>query len=228
MINKKVFVFLMNIILVLSACTKKSELSAENGLGEQTDKAGITFINENLHEEESPIEIIDISNKTFINENYLQWKEGFIELIRKVPFPNEPAHYGIRTLKGTESFLELEKYSDELLKYALDLFQDGTVTFEEREIVAYVLLGTDFDKYKYFLRDLAPLFVEGKIDDGLAGFCFYPGIQGYGAYRNIKNPDNDPIIDPVIREALEIYTKSDTVDAETKASIIRKLNRSAN
>ena len=121
----------------------------------------------------------------------------------------------MKHLKKTESFLELEKHSDELLDYALDLLQDKNLTLRNRITLGYVLLGVDFEKYKYFLRDAAVLFVEGKIDDRVAGFLFFPGEEGFGAERNLR--------DPVIRGALEIYIKSDKVDDRTRAGIIRDI-----
>lgn len=216
--NKKILVFLMSIILVLSACIKKDNLSEENGMRESIDigRRGKNFINDNSSEEEDVKELSDITDKYYKNVSYTKRKDFLIESIKKVPYPDEPTYFAVDTLKRTESFLELEKYSDELLEYALYLFQDEILTSDEKKIVAYVLINTNFNKYKYFLLDLAPLFVEEKIDEYLGRFCFFPGTVGNRASSNLY--------DPVIREALEIYIKSDKITDETRASIINDLN----
>ena len=197
MAYKKIFIFTLIIIFVLLSCGKKDNVSAE----------------------ESSRELIEKTDYILVNEDYIKRKNELIELIKKVPFPDQPSQFVYWILKETESFLELEKYSDELLYYALDLLQDETLTLNEKRIVTRVLISIDFEKYKYLLRDVAVLFVEGKIDGLLAGFLFFPAIPGFNfGVRNYE--------DPVIIEALETYIKSDEVDARTRASIIKNhLNR---
>ena len=198
--NKKRFVFLMSFILVLLiSCIKRSHVSTEGISGELPEMPSIIYV----------------------NENHVSRRSELIELIRKVPYPDEPQQFIWEILRGTESFLELENYSEELLGYALDLFQDDALTRDEKRVVAYIMLGIDFEQYKYLLRDVAVYFVEGKIDRFLAGFLFFPGHTGYGASINNFG-------DPVLREALETYIKSDEIRAETRESIINDLKLYSN
>jgi hypothetical protein len=199
LIKQKIFICFFSIVFILLyACTNK----------------------DNLPIEEKQIELAEEINNVLVDENPMNRKDELVKLIKKVPYPDEPQQVIFELLKQTESFLELEKYSDELLDYALDLLQDETLTYNEKWVFAYVLLGVDFEKYKYLLRDVAVLFVEEKINRRIAGFLFFPGEPGLG----IRNHE-----DPVIIEALEIYIKSDKVDARTKASIIKnRLKREDN
>jgi hypothetical protein len=177
MSNQKKCFFLLSIILVfLSSCVKK----------------------DGLHAEEAQKEPIEMSMTNLANENYSSKRNELLELIKEVPYPDEPEQWIHWYLKQTESFLVLEEHSDELLDYALDFFQDETLTDSEKSVIAYVLLGVDFEKYKYFLRDLVLcLFSGGNMDSFLVGFCIYPGNPDLGIRGNFE--------DPVIKEAVEAY-----------------------
>jgi len=179
MSNQKKYFFLLSIILVfLSSCVKKDGLRAE----------------------EAQKELIEMSMTNLADENYLSKRNELLELIKEVPYPDEPEQWIHWYLKQTESFLLLEEYSDELLDYALDFFQDETLTDSEKSVIAYVLLGVDFEKYKYFLRDLVLCLLNGgNVDSFLVGFSIYPGNPDLGIRGNFE--------DPVIKEAVEAYKR---------------------
>jgi hypothetical protein len=179
MSNKKKYFLLLSIIfLFLSACVKKDKLQAK-----ETQK-----------------EPSEVSMTNLIEENHLDKRNELLELIKKVRYPDEPEQIILWKLKQMESFLVIEEHSDELLDYALDFFQDETLTYSDKKVVAYVLLGVDAEKYKYFLRDLALCLLNGgNLDRNLVGFCFYPG-HDLGVKR-VKNYQDDP----VVKEALEAY-----------------------
>jgi len=177
MSNQKKYFFLLNIILVfLSSCVKK----------------------DSLHAEEAQKESTEMSMTNLADESYLSKRNELLELIKEVPYPDQPEQWIHWYLKQTESFLVLEEYSNELLDYALDFFQDETLTDSEKSVITYVLLGVDFEKYKYFLRDLVFCLVNGgNVDRFLVGFCIYPGNPDLGIRGNFE--------DPVIKEAVEAY-----------------------
>jgi len=169
--------FLLSIIFIfLSSCVKK----------------------DNLRTEEKQKDSTEMSMTNLADENYSSKRNELLELVKKVPYPDEPEQIIHWKLKQKESFLLLEEHSDELLDYALDFFQDETLTYSEKKVIAYVLLGVDFEKYKYFLRDLVFCFLNGgNLDDNLVGFCIYPGYPELGIRGNFE--------DPVIKEVVESY-----------------------
>jgi len=177
MSNQKKYFFLLSIILVfLSSCVKK----------------------DGPHAEEAQKEPTEMSITNLADENYLSKRDELLELVKEVPYPNQPEQWVHWYLKQTESFLVLEEHSNELLDYALDFFQDETLTDSENSVIAYVLLGVDFEKYKYFLRDLVLCLSNGgNVDSFLVGFCVYPGNPDLGIRGNFE--------DPVIKEAVEAY-----------------------
>ena len=196
-INKKMFFCLLSFIFIVAACIKKDNIAAE----------------------EKPKGITERTDNVLVNERHKKGKNELIELIKKTPYPNAPSQFFLTILRRSESFLELEKHSNELLEYALELFQDKTLTSREQWIAGYALLSADFEKYKYFLRDVAILFIDGRMDDLIVGFLFFPGEPDVNGARNLQ--------DPIIREALEIYIKSNEVSAALRASIIDDLKRTA-
>lgn len=156
------------------------------GLVKETDKYG-----KQTQYEWNAIDKVD-------DENYLNRRNELLEIIKKVPYPDQPEQIILWYLKQTEAFLVLEELSDELLDYALDFFQDGTLTYNEKKVVAYVLIGVEFEKYKYFLRDLTSCFLNGgNLNADLVGFCIYSGHQELGIRGNFQ--------DPVIKEVLEAW-----------------------
>ena len=99
------------------------------------------------------------------------------------------------------SFLELERLSHELLAVAIELLESGEFTEYEKFAILYATLNVDFDIRKYFVRNLAITFRNGKIDELLmfrGGFFPLPGI--YHLMENYK--------DPVLREALGIILRT--------------------
>ena len=203
-------VFLISIILILlSSCIKKDNLSIEEKSKESTENQNNIFVQEEQKES------TDIKNESSSDK-----RDEFIELIKKINYPDGPDHMILSALKKQESFLEIEKRSDELLDYALDLYQDKILTKDDQWIIAYALLSVEIEKFKYFLRDLSKCYLEGKIDRYIVGFSFFPGY-------NKRVSEN--IHDPVIREAFEIVLKSDRgwPNDETKKSIINDLKRTA-
>jgi len=177
MSNQKMWFFLLSIILIfLSSCVKK----------------------DGLHAEEAKKESTEMPMTNLADENNLSKRNELLELIKEVPYPDQPEQWVHWYLKQTESFLVLEEHSDELLDYALDFFQDETLTDSEKSVIAYVLLGVDFEKYKYFLRDLVLYLINGgSVDSFLVGFCIYPGYPELGIRGNFE--------DPVIKEAVDAF-----------------------
>jgi len=209
MSNQKKYFFLLSIVLVfLSSCAKKDGLRAEEAQKEPTEMSMTNLADENysskrdelleLIAEEAQKEPTGMSMTNLADENYLSKRDELLELVKEVPYPDQPEQWVHWYLKQRGSFLVLEEHSDELLDYALDFFQDETLKYNEKKVVAYVLIGVDFEKYKYFLRDLVLCLSNGgNVDSILVGFCVYPGNPDLGIRRNFE--------DPVIKEAVEAY-----------------------
>jgi hypothetical protein len=129
-------------------------------------------------------------------------KDKLIELVKNA---SQEKRYTIAwDYKYSESFVELEKHSYELLDITLELLENDGLNSTQKGIVIYAIQNIEFEKFKYFLRDLAISYSEGKIDENLVDHCFFPRDDwSHLVIRNYK--------DPIIREALKICAKSDRI-----------------
>ena len=111
--------------------------------------------------------------------------------------------------KYSESFLELEKRSNELLDIGIRLLESDELDFYEKQTIVYAIHLVEFEKLKYFLKDLAISFSNGKVDENIVDHCFFP--KSNWSHVVIKN-----FRDPIIKEAFSICIKSGRISPSLK------------
>ncbi|MCL2522970.1 MAG: hypothetical protein FWE36_08955, partial [Erysipelotrichales bacterium] len=136
-------------------------------------------------------------------------RNKLIELVKNVP--QEINLYLVWDFKKSKSFLELEKYSYELLSIAIDLFESDELYLSEKQVIAFAIQNVKFDIFKYFFRDLARGFRAGSIDEEIIIWHIFPEEYNYYIIENYK--------DPIIREALNIVLNSNRVNHDLRYAI---------
>ena len=119
-------------------------------------------------------------------------------------------------LKYSKSFLELEENSNELFIKSLRLLEGDKLSLVEKQIIIFAIQNIDFSEYKYFLRDLAKSYKNGKIDECIVECSFYPDGWNNRIIKNYK--------DPIIKEALSICLNNNQISNNFKKMIKKTLN----
>lgn len=114
-------------------------------------------------------------------------------------------------LKSSESFLEMEKYSYQILSNIIEILEDKELSADYKWVIIYSIQDVEFKYLKYILRDIAISFRDGKIDEELVIHCFFPDGWNYNVIQNYK--------DPIIREALKACLKSNIISTDFKDGI---------
>jgi hypothetical protein len=102
-------------------------------------------------------------------------------------------------LKYSSSFLTIEKNADEYLEIALDIFGSNDLDSFEKEIFIYAIQNCTFDKFKYFLYELALKYNAGAIEEYFVKKCFFPMDWNHVVIENYK----DNVIINALRKCLE-------------------------
>jgi hypothetical protein len=115
-------------------------------------------------------------------------------------------------LNYSESFLELEKYSYQILANIVELLEDDELNGDDKFVLAYAMQNVEFKYLKYYLRDIAISYKNGKIDEDIVGHCFFPEDDwNYVVIQYYK--------DPIIRESLKICLSNNKIDPFFKEEI---------
>jgi hypothetical protein len=133
--------------------------------------------------------------------------DGIMQLIRNAN--EESGRTTAWDFKYSKSFMKLEDHSDELLDIGIELLESDELDYYEKQVIAYAIHLVEFEKLKYFMRDLAISFSAGKIDENIVEHCFFPfNNWSYIITKNYK--------DQVIKEALKICIKSNKISPRLK------------
>jgi len=186
--KKEIFICILNIFFIsLFSCSEKIPISLDGGstIWDRNEKDAI------------------------LDGGKMNNKDIIIKLIRNVP--QEVGLTIVWDFKSSNSFLELEECSSNLLDIAIELLESDELNSIEKQIITYAIQDVDFGKFKFFLRDLAISFVNGKIDECFVSYCFFPEDWSYRVIENYK--------DPIIREAFNICLKSSRTSSSLKRYI---------
>jgi hypothetical protein len=141
------------------------------------------------------------------------------QIIELIKIAEEKSSPDIWYTINSESFIELERHSNELLNIAIELIEGNDLSFNEKAMVVCVIRNVKFEKKKQFLHELAESYCNNeKVNtlsdedyDFLVTSCFFPlewdyMEPDYWDYTILENYE-----DPLIQEAFRIVLKSDRI-----------------
>jgi hypothetical protein len=107
-------------------------------------------------------------------------------------------------LWGVSHFIEISENGNEYLDDAFGLVTGDDLTTQQKVILLYSLQKTDIDYYKYFLKNIAVLFKQNKIEEIIIFQAF--GYMAEWSYHVIEN-----YRDPIVQEAIDLCLEKETI-----------------
>ena len=146
-------------------------------------------------------------------------RNEFIELAKNVRIEMPYTIMWIGDLMHSSSFLQLKKYSCELLSFAVGLFEGDELNVAEKITIAYAIWFAEFNLFRYFFRDFARSFKNGNIDGETFERMLLIIILDDLDLHVIRNHR-----DPIIREALRIILGTNGISRDSR-ELIREILR---